>query len=687
MVKWQGRQAVKYNGRNLDHATASAILVSSDSTYAFTVCLNHSLRVWNLTNGKLVVTRDLLDQERNPHESTSNTLNPANAATVKLVRLAFGGQTFVVTFSPHNEGYFKFWTIKGSLTSNIELEDTFPECRLKAPDPDPSGNSVWTMISFEVIPTESRSKVELWALWRNNNYHQLYTIKFSFADPERSWNEDWVRVLATDVSHSRPPNLDFVELCDPSTQWMTHLLHSGKYSTSVLETALVMYQDVLKYRLPNNEGRAPFHERLSYTVNACVNLRKYGNSDMDYDRFEAELDSQWQNYWRIAENLRERQAAPIALSLDSYTSMPWITMAGYGAGVRECNDIEILSRNADTDIDRYQLAEAHWSHRKPSASSTDRQRLCALVKTATTFRLRIPPEMLNNCQSKLATELYQESEYPTPIRLLNFYETCEFEREISDDTYDTILRYLNIFGGFQGLNNEIFYTLLDSFPENISKTESQLKSTDFGQELIANGARDIINSEYELLFGLFLLVIFLECEMNVEDTQNPEFDGAELYAQLQLMLREYGKKQWLTSNHRYIRNSPDDDLDIKAVSKGGGIARSLLHDMFVQDIRPQPASNSPQSFIVTQTIQDVIAWTREHDDVSFEDGLVHIQCDLIMSGDIELASDLLRLQPDTSWSAYVKGRLYLKRDQPDIATTCFQKAAHSLGKVNRCMPF
>ena len=303
MINWQGKQTFKYNGRSLDQGTGAAIAALSDSTYAFTVCLNHTLRAWNLTNGHLVATKDLLDQPRAPQDIPAVALNPAANTTVRLLKLGFSGQSYLITYSPHNEGYFKFWSIKNPLTSQLELHDAFPTTVLKASDPDPSGTSVWSMTGFDVRPTEVNNVVEMWVLWQNNTFRELHTVKLNLADIERSWSNDWVRTIVSDRSSRQ--SIDWIQedTLDPSSRWLNYLLRPEVYSRDVLETALSAYQEVLKFKLPSAEKRAPLSQRLSSTVNASVNARRYAGSDMDYDRFEADLEKQWQNLWRIAENL------------------------------------------------------------------------------------------------------------------------------------------------------------------------------------------------------------------------------------------------------------------------------------------------------------------------------------------------------------------------------------------------
>ena len=404
---------------------------------------------------------------------------------------------------------------------------------------------------------------------------------------------------------------------------------------------------------------------------------------MDYDRFETDLDRQWQTFWRIAENIQGRRTTPVALAVDAYTNIPWIVMADSCAAVRECTDMEILCNNSNPPTDTSESIEEHWTHRKlEPAGDVGLDKVSDLLKTASSFCQRLPADMLSECHSLLEVDLFQDSELPTPMRVASLYQACNFSESISDETYEGVLRNLESLGGLQGLSNELFYAMLDRFPENVSKPESQLQSTEFGQALISSGACNVIDSEFQILFEIFLLVMFLEFELDAEDSPNEDFDSAELFVQLQIMLREYSKKRWLASHYRVTSLRVEEDVSISNGESRGRrqASQSLLHDLFVRDIRPQPTAGIPQSFILTQAIEDVIAWTKAQDNVSFEDGLVYIQCVLLLNKDLDLARDFLRYQPSTAWSTYVKGRFYLASGEFDTAASYFQKASHLLGK-------
>ena len=166
------------------------------------------------------------------------------------------------------------------------------------------------------------------------------------------------------------------------------------------------------------------------------------------------------------------------------------------------------------------------------------------------------------------------------------------------------------------------------------------------------------------------------------------FDGVDLFVALTELLKEYEMMQWLGSNVRvWPEKSPPEGtptLATSIVSKEVDSSvqevkvSTVLEDLFAVHIKPRPAASVPQTYTLTQQIRDVISWITRQGEVSFPNVLVFIQCDLLACNNIDLASDFLRFQPNTAWSTYVKGRLYVARSEFDVAAIYFQKAAYLL---------
>lgn len=687
MVSRRGIKTMQLGSRVLDPSTAQAIVASPDSTYVYTVCLNHTLRVWNLTTGKLVLSKDLLNKPRQPQDLAQ--LNPAEPAFIHLFQTGLMDHSILVTFSPLDGGQFKFWDIRGGLTDPLSVEDKFPNVKLSPPDPDPSGNTIWSLTGFDIKPGNNQKPTELWVLWRNNNHYRLYTVHFDLHLLPEAWETNWVQTAVDAQNKPSPPDLVKSDPCDSTEKWVEYLFWPGRYPAEVLETSLSIYQDATSSKPITPQKSKSLQERLCSTVSAAVMLRKYADSDMDYERFTSDTDSQWRNFWRIVETISEAQQAPLALAVDTYTDLPWITMAGQCCAIRECSKLELLAHNHPERVGRLDaLTQGRWPHRRVSIEAGESfEGMCALIKTATAFQAHFSPELSKDIRVALDEEMLQEAEVPVPSRIIDFYERCNFTDAVSNESYDELLAALEHIGGTAGLSNELFFALIDTLPEQARHPKSALRSTSFGSNVLVSGLQDILMLGRQLTLSLLVLVVFLECEFNQEERQMPEFGAPELFSRLLDLLKEYEKNVWLIS---HVRLAPLEILGPEAASDTARIGVNvapddsavvtILYDTLGKDIRPQPAIEKPQTFLLTETLEEVVSHLGGSDDMSPVDGLVYIQCNLLLHQNIDLATDFLRFQPKTAWATYIRGRLHIARSEHDQAAVCFRKAAYSLGK-------
>ncbi len=154
------------------------------------------------------------------------------------------------------------------------------------------------------------------------------------------------------------------------------------------------------------------------------------------------------------------------------------------------------------------------------------------------------------------------------------------------------------------------------------------------------------------------------------------------------VLKEYEKKTWLLSHVRCVPVEFSEHSSVEhSLSSSTPAVESrtrlvtLLRDTKGKDIKPQPAVGSPQSYLLTEMLNDVEVWVGGASEISSDDGCVWLECDLLAHGNIALASEFSRFQPTTPWSTYIKGRLCLARSEYENAAFYFQKAAYPLGEL------
>ncbi|KAJ6006265.1 hypothetical protein N7451_004209 [Penicillium sp. IBT 35674x] len=695
LVKWNVPSSLRHDGRNVDLNTANAITTTSDETYVFAICLNHTLKIWNLATNKLVATKDLLGRPVDP-DVQPYSLNPAETSFIRVFnaeRAMDGGHRFyVVTYSPFEDGRFKFWAVKGGLTSDLVIEDLYADAIFRPMDPDVTGNMFWSIADFQVKPMDEGKGMELWVLWRNHGLYQLYTLHFDLQTLVTDWGSNWVSTTFEAHRQQQLPVPTLDDVVDPTERWLEYLLHPNRYLPEVLQTALAIYQEALKPLSSTSAGvlkkDVPLAERLCSTITATVSLRKYAEDEMGYSRYRTDTDAKWRQFWQVAEDLNKRRFEPVSLAYDSYFEMPWILLSDACAVVRECNTTELLAHNSGSELaeQKPKIAD-RWRHRNLSAElGTLFEQASSLVKVASNFRKRFSAELDAACRAALDIEIYNEPSSSITDRMDAFRERCEFADKISNKAFDGLVAALNENLDAENLPGDAFYAIIETVPLGFNGKDSELLSTSFGARVLVSGSLETILLNRRILYDLLILVSFVDGE--IEQGGRSNFDGAGLFSALIDLLREYEMMYWLSSNVRKRADQPADTradtstpiFSLKDSKSKTKIQRTvtILEDLFVTDIKPRQAIGLPQSYALTLGIRDVLAWVTRPGEVTYANALAYIQCDLIAKNNIDLAWDFLRFQASTSWATYVKGRLHVAMSEFDTAAIYFRKAAYLL---------
>ncbi|KAK2799281.1 hypothetical protein FQN51_006958 [Onygenales sp. PD_10] len=692
LVKWSGQQQIRYDGRVLDPNTSNAIATTSDQAFVFVVGLNHTLKIWNLASNKLVASKDLLNRPTQHQDAAPATLNPSESAFIRVFnaeRAMDGEIYYAVTYSPLDDGQFKFWAVKGGLTSQLVVEDLFPDTKLKPADPDPSGSVFWNIADFQIKSMEEGRHMVLWVLWRNNNLYQIFSLHFNLEDLESSWRNNWTGMALETRVDETPPSFLPSDIADPTEKWLEYLFYPGRYSREVLATSLAIYQDAMKIKpLTGLSKRStPLQQQLCSTISESVALRKFNDAEIDFTKYRRETDAKWRQLWQIAEDLNKRRSEAISLSYDAYSDLPWLLFSDGCGLIRECSSTELLAHNDGRTLrEQRRTLEDSWHHRNLTQELGDQSDLAArLIDAAASFRKKFTPELSQACATALNAELFTEPSLSAPERVAAFHAQSKLAELITDDMFDSMFANIDSAIGFKKLTSDLFFSVIDTMPLGFPGKDSDLISTDFGRTVTVQGTLETIWLSKQVLNDLLLLAVFVETELTQED--GVQFDGVDLFATLVDLLKEYEMMIWLGSN---VRAWPGDShhgavTNPSSPVKGSGTAdrqeqrlSTILEDLFAIHIKPRPTFGVPQTFTLTQQIRDVMSWITRQGEVTFPNILVFIQCDLLASGNIDLASDFLRFQPNTAWSTYVKGRLYVARSEFDTAAIYFQKAAYIL---------
>lgn len=681
--------------RNIEHGSAhvdtravQAMQLSPDSNYLFTACLNHQLRVWHLASGRLVFATDLLDKPRESHEKIH--LTPGENGNLQLFKLDHMKTSILTTYTPHEGGQFKIWDVKGGLIDAISIEDRYPHLKLTPPDPDPSGNTIWSMAGFKMVPcdVDPTGSVRLWVLWRNNNYHQLYSTRFLVNDADRSWHSEWVSCIPSSSRKVAPPDLVKSSPDDVTSQWLSFLLSPGRYTSAVLETALSTYSEALSTTVPAAQKLNGLRARLCSVVAANISLRKYDENNVDFERFATDVDYQWRYFWRTVENINDGRLAPLGLAYDLFNAQPWIVMADKCCAIRECNRLELVTQNEPTELeDLEEICETLWAHRKVNTEERGFhfEKLAQLVVAARNFREAFSSELTYKLEVAIEEDLLTNAENTTPTRILEMYDTVGFGDAVTDDTFHKLQKDFKPIGVLETLSDDLILAVLSLLPSTSKRLPSQLRSTIFGLNILAAGTLELMSSTRQVLWDLLVLIMFVEGELNQDDEKMATFAAADLFTLITTALRTLDRNIWLATHSRAVSlqfhgSSVNSNTRRKSGMVPSEQARvvSILEDSLLKAIRPRPVGDRSNTYVLTETLHEMQDWVTGDDSLGFDNGTVYLQCDLLAHNDIDLAAEFLRFQPSSPWSTYIKGRLYLVKDEYDLAAQYFRQCAYGL---------
>ena len=688
LIRWQGNNTVRYEGDSLDQNTAVAASLSPDGNHMYVVCLNHTVKCWNVDTGKVTFSRDLQDRHREPQDISKIMLEPSIPQVLQIFEAigAFDGDRYyVVTFSPHDSGVFKFWAVRDADYGNTGIHDRFPDHILRLPDPDDSGH--WTIADFKVRSAEGGAGMEIWIMIRLNRRYRLYHKRFDLPELPQAWMQDWSETSIDTLDEQAPPEALGGDPESPAEKWISYIFSPGRVPSAVIETALSVYCQGRGIQ-PLSTAKASVRERVASAVGSQARLEHTNTENVDFSRFDAAVYNEWKIFWTYITDLNHSQWSPLSLDYDQHADMAWITFADGCSTIRESSQTEILTQNElqvlSKNINLLQTQSVEDKNHRLEPELPDE--LAMLIEAAAGFRNSFSHSLLQSCKNLLKTELWQDSSYSVPDRIQLFYDRCDFAEEIGDKQYKRLATALADIGGFDGLDSASFQAIMQTFPQVMSSGLSELVSTKFGLKILMKGARQMITLHTRILTDLLLLAIFVDMEVDREENAMINFDSATVYTGLLDLLRQYHLMHWLVTSTRATHFKHDQVNE--GVTLQHQWSSTMLEDLFGSDIKPRPYTNQSQGAGLTHSIQDLLKWATGGDDeeLSFDQVLVNIQCNLLKNGNISLAMDFRQFQPSTAWGTYTRARLCLVCGDFLEAAIYFKKAAFNLCKSSLVPP-
>jgi nuclear pore complex protein Nup160 len=669
LIPFQGSNTVRHGKVSYELSTVTSIASPATTIdhvpYAFTVSLDHKLRIWNLLTGRIAYAGDILGQERLPNELGRYVIHPSQSNLVKVYS-DNDQRVLLVTFSPIGNGEFKFWKVGASLQEEgvVDVEDLFPNdtLRPRAPTTD-----VWTLADFSVLPGQN-GLASVWALWKNNTTYRVQKLEFHLNgqdDTTNVWENNWMGV-ASEVLAEAP--LPTILPCDPSDEtekWLAYILYPGRFTAASIETALSLYASSLGGS-PKEISRSSksLAERMCSLVGSTATLSRTSSGDMDFELFHSATDTQWRRLCRLVIELEKHRGEALSLAFDAQQNAPWVITADGVSIVRECSGIERIWHNPDTVL--------------PGIAG----RVADVIVAAKTFRESFPDQLLYSCNAVLKSELLQDPSHTEPVRMRSFYDRCNFASQIGDEDYTQLVGNL---GGFGELKQEIYQSLLGAMtvPEDLDLRAKRAPLTDFGKKTVVRGIQETIELHRTVCFDQLALLIFVEGEIDQQE-EGMDLETAVIYKQLLIMLKRLELLSWLAGKQIAM---------LSAKTERGSFSKDkslVLHKKTPEETKTVT--------VLEGSIGHLLGFDTAQADQSltsvFTDSLIRvcdpdgeyelvpsiIQCYLLRSDRVDLALEFMQFCDQDPFATYVQGRTHLAaRDLPNAAM-CFKKAAYGLGK-------
>ncbi|CEJ90670.1 Putative Dna repair protein rad51 [[Torrubiella] hemipterigena] len=656
MLPFHGNHTIKYGRANMEYSTATSVLVSSlgldDSLFALTVCLDHRIRIWNVQDGQILHTGDLLNADRNPQDIGKWTVDPSQSNLLQIVGESRGIR-IAATYSPVGAGEFKFWKIVAKDSHKVTMEDMFPKLTLI---PNTPSADIWTLADF-ALTSVTEGVISLWTLWKNNLTYRVQRLELDRERMEQNWHLRWDGVYSETglvTAQTSGP-------CDPqdvTEKWLQLILQPGRFTKATLEAALAIYERGLGKSRDSGKGRG-LAESICSVLGSTATLDRSSSGAMDYEQFRAASESQWRRFYRLLIELDKQRGEAICLCFDAHSEMAWVVCSDLVSAIRQCSAVEHIYHNLSMPYE-------------------DSQNQAALINSGLQFVDGFSDNYLQLCHAALRPELFEESPKTDLERIQYFSDKAGFWRGITDDDCAQIADVLG--QNFGLVTNELYGKLIDLVlaPAATKGHSLQQPLTEFGRKLVMSATRDSLDLLWKICFSQLILLVHMEFEFDTEDEAlHNRVDIGAVFRQLVGILRRLELLKWLSQT----------DISVPLFKPVKGAPQTKRGDE-VQTVTALEAnvdhllgfSKNGDEF-APKSLTDLVANLCAPDsDIEVSPSL--IQCSLVKRERADLANDLTPFCDQSPFSVYVQGRVALALKDFGSAALSFRRAAIGMSNEN-----
>ncbi|KAF2209331.1 hypothetical protein CERZMDRAFT_114014 [Cercospora zeae-maydis SCOH1-5] len=696
IVPTWSKNRVRHGELDLMHNALAAMAMSPDGKYVWTVGLDHVLKAWSTATGRVTVQMDLLAESRTHEDRKKQALMDAGQGT--LVQIADpqgvpGVAYFLVCYSPHGH-HFKFYAVSSN-DEKLDIRDAQPRSTsLVAPVADMLGTTVWHLEHFHVVPGHTWRKSQIWIRARNGALCQTFTLTFDLLDETWEpidltalWKSEWIGVedyhLSIEALRSSP---DFAELdgtsCSsltPSEKWLTFLFYPGRFSEATLEAALSIYRKGRGLPVASSKSltaNEPVKERITSAVAANILLRRGSNDHPDYDRYQLDLQVQWQTFFTLLSHLHTLRLAPIGFAYDDVDDLPWSVRADFVAPIRTSSGFELVSNNADYLRGSTATSGKDAIHRKIWPNMDEDVLKSQVLAVAKQLRLCLSPRSQEKLRrAAIADALDQSVDKSAMLALQGIYEECGISEEISNEDFDAISEAASVFNGLGSLDDDCLLMILEAIDADVPLhgTDSGRALQNYGKELNIAIAQQTLQHAQSVLLDVLALVIFMHGDLEAEELDN-NFRPNEMYDSIIFRFKLTELRLWLVS---HVRAEP---------KKAGGnetdvLSMTIYESLFIGDWQSLTSkAHRSMAHLITAWAK---SWTLGIDLNANWTGLTdYIMADLIKHAQYALAQDFVKFLPENApWATYLKGRVQLATNEYGLASSTFVEVAEELSQL------
>lgn len=698
-VSWKGSHSARFDGVDYNAKTAIALQPAPDGRHVWTVCLDHTLRVWDVETGKIIWQIDLAaNEDRDLSKPPEQILDPASSNLINIVSSQTPSEYTVITYSPLAR-CFKVWVVRDASSPDRGIEDAQPEFELIPPVEYLIKTSVWNMDTFTVRPFNDgrRKDWNLWALIRSGTRYHALNVAFNPRDHVKDLQEAWLSAwYESALSPNATESLESMSggpeefaqsiISGPDalvSHWAAYFFAPGRFSIATLEAALAIYQRGLNPDVDTRKMMAPLLERATLAERICEAVGSASTlSGITYMDYHGIVAREWLRFHSVVKDLHRRREYALTLTVDPSNEMPWLLMADHVAPLRRSAPVEMLWNNVE-DFKGNSYGPSAASHEFHNVGDKHVVDMGALLYVCNALKELISPTTMQAYRTSLAADLQQTpadeamtSDIKT--RIAQVYDSAGFE--IGDEEYDATISSMSAIGGFPELQSATFERIVSSLQQEIHGQHQHGHLSKSGHRALIRGAQEELKLGIDLLEMLLLLVTFLASEI-AEEEMPRRLDVYGLYRDMCEVYRSYQLLDWLASTKSSEAEGRPQSRGLEAprVLQSHQPSVTLMQWLWGNEFPGLKSIRAPGPQLLTYWCR---AWAlnlprgRTYDELTS-----YVLGSLLMQGDAYLAREFVfRFGPQSPWGTYLQARVALTWSDFESAATIMKSLQKELGQ-------